>query len=351
MKKSFFLYFQHLISNNSEEHEKAEESDNEGEEDLEKAMAKELQAIKAPTVQQRFQNCRSGAKNCIFIKTTLEDPVGLAVAIFTDLQETKKQKTRNALRLLPVVGTCKATVKDITELAKSALAPFFTETKLEVTYGISFKARNNTGLGREGTLSSLRSTIEEEFSSVLLRYADSRFSQVTILIEAMCGVACIAVAKDFARFRKYNLVEICNEKPVGTEKKELVQETATAPGDEKDVDKKERDVVNEKDVCNKGEPDVENVEFPKIEGGKNDVSEPNQDSDVTPVEDSSVDNGSDQQENVNKLGEDVNAASLGKPCDNEKDSDSRQTNVDKSVYDKQTIDAEQLEQESVVSSK
>ena len=141
----------------------------------------------------------------------MADPAGLAHAIFTDLLQTKVQKCRYALRLLPVVGTCKANLKDINELAKEVLQSFFTEKKLEVTYAINFKARNNNGVGREMTISSLRNTITEAFPSVLLRYTPVN-PQITILVEVMCGVACIAVAREFARFRKYNLVEVVNEK-------------------------------------------------------------------------------------------------------------------------------------------
>lgn len=181
--------------------------------DIEAAIAKEVQTLKdtAAKGERRFQNSQTGAKNCIFIKTTLDDPAGLAHEIFTDLLRTRVQKCRYALRLLPVVGTCKANLKDINELAKVVLQPFFTETKLEVTYTISFKARNNNGVGREMTISSLRNTITEAFPSVLLRYTPVN-PQITILVEVMCGVACIAVAKEFARFRKYNLVEVVNEK-------------------------------------------------------------------------------------------------------------------------------------------
>lgn len=183
------------------------------EEDIEKAIAVQVQEMKdaGTKVDRRFQNCLTGAKNCIFIKTTIDDPAGLARAIFADLFRTKVQKCRYALRLLPVVGTCKATVKEIGDLAKVVLAPFFVENKFEVTYTINFKARNNNGIGREMTTSTLRNTITETFSSCLLRYS-SVSPQITISVEVMCGVACIAVAKDFAHFRKYNLLEIVNEK-------------------------------------------------------------------------------------------------------------------------------------------
>ncbi|KAL8596488.1 hypothetical protein ACOMHN_044026 [Nucella lapillus] len=192
----------------------AEHSGDSDGDDIEAAIAKEVQELKETSAkgERRFQNCQSGAKNCIFIKTTLEDPVGLALAIFTDLRQTKQQKSRHALRLLPVVGTCKANVKEINDLAKEVLQPFFTDTKFEVTFTITFKARNNNGVGRDVIISTLRKTIVDEFPLVLLKFTHDK-PEITVLVEVMCGVACIAVAREFASFRKYNLVEVVHDKP------------------------------------------------------------------------------------------------------------------------------------------
>lgn len=190
--------------------------DNE-EEDIEKAIANEVQNLKAvEQSDRRFQNCQTGAKNCIFIKTTLEDPVQLAYAIFSDMQKTKIRKARYALRLLPVVGTCKANMSSVETLAMEVLAPYFTDTKFEITYTINFKARNNSGLGRETVISVLRKIITESFPSVLTRYTTTS-PYLTIMAEVMCGVCCIAVAKDFAVFRKYNLVEVASERPTASD--------------------------------------------------------------------------------------------------------------------------------------
>jgi tRNA acetyltransferase TAN1 len=184
-------------------------------EDIEKAIKEQVQDLKeaGSKGERRFQNCLTGAKNVIFIKTTLEDPAALSYSILEDLLKTKKQRCRYALRMLPVVGTCKANVKEISELAKTVLQPFFTEKKFEVTYSIVLKVRNNKGLGRNVLVPALNTTIAETFPSVLLRVASVK-PDIIIFVDVICGVACISVARDYDRFRKYNLVEIVNEKPV-----------------------------------------------------------------------------------------------------------------------------------------
>lgn len=206
------------------------------EEDIEKAIASEVQSLKAVAqTERRFQNCQTGARNCIFIKTTVPDPTALAHGIFSDLLRTKKQKSRYALRLLPVVGTCKGNLKSITTLAEEVLGPFFKDTKFEITYMIMFKARNNNGVGRESTISALRQTVTETFPDVLTRYCPVN-PELTILIEVMCGVGCIAVVKDFMKFRKYNLVEVVSEKSPPAEKnsEQTEEKAGSSSGHEKE---------------------------------------------------------------------------------------------------------------------
>ncbi|XP_076458195.1 THUMP domain-containing protein 1-like [Babylonia areolata] len=236
-----------------ESKEEANSSGDSDGEDIEAAIAREVQTLKEATAkgERRFQNSETGAKNCIFIKTTLDDPAGLAHAIFTDLRQSKLQKSRHALRLLPVVGTCKANVKDISELAKDVLQPFFTETKLEVTFAINFKARNNSGVGREMVISTLRETIENTFPSVLLRFTHVN-PQITILVEVMRGVACIAVAKDFALFRKYNLVEVVRDRPAESSEKTAVTQNTTAENADKQEGQEVNETGGENSICEGG---------------------------------------------------------------------------------------------------
>ena len=158
---------------------------------------------------RRFQNVKTGAKNCLFIKTVLDDPAAITERIFTDLAINMVQKSRHALRMLPVIGTCKANEKDILSLSKLATESFFTEAKFEVTFCINIKVRNCTGVAREQIECSMKQMIFDTFENVLLRYSSVN-PDINIFVEIMCGIACIAVVNDFLKFRKYNLVEVSN---------------------------------------------------------------------------------------------------------------------------------------------
>lgn len=73
----------------------------------------------------------------MFIKTTVPDPLELVTAIVKDLHETKKQKARYLLRLLPIPIVCKAYIDDIRAKADPLLEKYFAQEPK--TFAIVFK--------------------------------------------------------------------------------------------------------------------------------------------------------------------------------------------------------------------
>ena len=84
-----------------------DESDDSGQDsdgDIEAALEKEKADLnkersKKPS-EREFQVVDSGARNCIFIKTSLDCPEKLMEEIISDLEETKKLKSRYILRFV-----------------------------------------------------------------------------------------------------------------------------------------------------------------------------------------------------------------------------------------------------------
>ena len=170
-------------------------------------MAKEASEIKdrAPA-QRRFQNVDCKAKNCIFIKTTLDSPTELAHAIFTDLETNKVQKTRHAIRMLPITTTCKAVMKNIEEAAETLFKPYFeTEFGIGVKYTSVCKIRNNQNISRMAILPNLGRIIKEMNPLHMLCYDEP---ELVILVEVLRNICCLSVVKGFFKFRKYNLHEV-----------------------------------------------------------------------------------------------------------------------------------------------
>nr|XP_022313475.1 THUMP domain-containing protein 1-like isoform X2 [Crassostrea virginica] len=201
----------------------------EEEEDIEKAMKKEVQEIKeAKHELRRFQNTNTKAKNLIFIRTTLPDPSQLAHAILSDLWETQVQKSRFAIRLLPISGTCRAEEDDVKRLGKELFMPIF-QTKFGEGYyfSITVKIRNNNGLSRDSVIPALAGIIME--LNPLHRVSHEKPDYV-ILVEVIQSVCCIGIVKDFIKFRKYNMQEVVKARTDGVSKiGELDQEENVPP--------------------------------------------------------------------------------------------------------------------------
>ncbi|KAL5019405.1 hypothetical protein ScPMuIL_005127 [Solemya velum] len=175
------------------------------EEDMQKEMEKEIAALKTEKVaDRRFQNVYTKAKNCIFIKTTLEDPCQVAHSILTDLAESKKQKTRFAQRLLPISGTCRAIEDDIEGLAKTMFPPHFDKEE-GLSFTIVHKVRNNDSIGRASILPLLGKVVRD--MNALHKVCHDE-PDVVILIEIIGKICCMSVVKDFLKLRKYNLHEV-----------------------------------------------------------------------------------------------------------------------------------------------
>lgn len=182
-------------------------SEEEEEEDIEKAMKKEVDEIKESKHElRRFQNTNTKAKNLIFIRTTIPDPSQLAHSILSDLWETKVQKSRFAIRLLPIAGTCRAEEGEVKKLGKELFTPIF-QTPFGEGYNFSIivKIRNNNGLGRDSVIPALAGIIKDLNPLHRVNHDKPDF---VVLVEVAQSVCCLGIVKDFFKFKKYNLQEV-----------------------------------------------------------------------------------------------------------------------------------------------
>ncbi|KAK3598754.1 hypothetical protein CHS0354_028810 [Potamilus streckersoni] len=186
-------------------------SDNDAgsEEDIEKSLEREVHEMKEQQKnpgKRRFQNVFTKAKNCIFIKTHLEDPCMVAHTILSDLAEKKVQKTRYALRLLPIAGTCKAYMKDIQAFSIDFLEKTFgTPFGVGLSYTNMVKIRNNNSVGRTSILTMLGKIIKEMNPLHRLNHSNP---DIVVLVEVIGSVCCMSVVRDYFNLRKYNLLEV-----------------------------------------------------------------------------------------------------------------------------------------------
>ena len=182
--------------------------DDDDDEDIDAALDKEKASLQAandkPKTERRFQQVESGANNCIFIKTAIEAPGKLVEEIVNDLHKTKVQKCRFIMRMLPILGTCKAYEKNIEELAQSVIPPFVKDED-DRTFCVLFKTRNTNQVSREEVFKIIGAVMRglgEEWR------VDLTSPGVCVVVEVIRTICCIGVVRNFYDRKKYNLVEL-----------------------------------------------------------------------------------------------------------------------------------------------
>ncbi|XP_071450571.1 THUMP domain-containing protein 1 [Hetaerina americana] len=177
------------------------------EEDIEESLNKEVYALKAQTSRgskiQKFQNVKTGVKNCLFIRTTIPDPVPLVVRVLEDIEATKKQKSRYLLRMLPIEITCKASPNNMEEAFKPLVKKHFTSEGK--TFSVVYRSRYNNSVARDEVIELLAGLVKAGHP---LNRADLDNPELAVLVEIMKGICCIGVLPRYNELKRYNLYEM-----------------------------------------------------------------------------------------------------------------------------------------------
>ncbi|XP_076760014.1 THUMP domain-containing protein 1 homolog [Xylocopa sonorina] len=247
-------------TNNESKNESVREKDdsvseNDEEDDISTALNKELDVLKTeyskPVNARRFQVVDTGVKNVVFIRSTLTNPLELVTKIITELNKTKQQRTRFLLRLLPIEVVCKANMTDIKAKANVMLEKYFAQEPK--TFSIVFNRHSNNNIHRDEVIEDLAEIISKKNPG---NKADLKNPELAVIVEMIRGVCLMSVAPNYYKFRKYNLLEICNTKEPTNGTKE---EEENVPNEQvKDVsldikDAKENKNVTEETIDNNKE--------------------------------------------------------------------------------------------------
>ncbi|ALC43541.1 CG15014, partial [Drosophila busckii] len=171
--------------------------------DLEAAAAKCREAVKQRKV--RFQNVDTGTQNCLFIRTQLEDPVGMGKHIVTDIATTGKAMSRFVLRLVPIEAVCRANMQDIINAAGTLFDKHF--LKEPTTYGIIFNHRYNQKITRDQIIKDLAELVN---SKNIGNKVDLQHAKKSIIVEVLRGWCLLSVIDNYLECKKYNLAELAN---------------------------------------------------------------------------------------------------------------------------------------------
>ncbi|XP_072767432.1 THUMP domain-containing protein 1 homolog [Anoplolepis gracilipes] len=198
-----------INSLDKKETDKPSEDIDEDEDDISTALEKEINELRTehemPASSRKFQVVDTGAKNTIFIASTLPNPLELVTKILTKLDATKQQCTRYLLRLLPIEVSCKAYMDDIKTKASALFEKYFAQEPK--TFSIVFNRRNNNNIKRD--------EIIQDLAEIILRKnpgnkVDLKNPEIAVIVEVIRGVCLLCIAPNYYKFKKYNLLEICN---------------------------------------------------------------------------------------------------------------------------------------------
>ncbi|CAH1366859.1 THUMP domain-containing protein 1 homolog [Tenebrio molitor] len=184
-------------------------SDNEtDEQDISESLSKEISGLKGtgPSSERRFQVIESGAKNFLFIRTSLENPAELAEAIIKDIHDSGSQKTRFLLRLIPVEITCRATPDEIGKAFLKISEKHFKDSPQ--TFCVIFNHRNNNVVSRDEIIKLIADKVNETRSDHKVNLKGAKLS---IIVEVIKGFAFLSVVPDYLKYKKYNLLSVCSQ--------------------------------------------------------------------------------------------------------------------------------------------
>ncbi|XP_026465358.1 THUMP domain-containing protein 1 homolog [Ctenocephalides felis] len=174
---------------------------------LTKAIDSAKTNIQVADKKKRFQVVETGASNCLFISTTLDNPVPFAMKIIQDIANTKRQETRYLLRLVPIEKVCRANISDITNTAGALFDQYF--LKEPTTFAIVFNRRYNNSVNREDVIKTLADLIGQKN---VLNKADLKSAKLCVIVEIIKGLCLLSVVPDYFQLKKFNLLEL-SQKP------------------------------------------------------------------------------------------------------------------------------------------
>nr|SVE75471.1 EOG090X0GPG [Daphnia dolichocephala] len=176
-------------------------------EEIEDELTKEMDELKkkqaAPVSERRFQSVLTGIKGCIFIRSTVENPLEIVDAIISDIEKKKQQTTKFLLRMLPIQLTCKSIKEDILKAAETLVDKMANHK----TFSLLIKIRNHN-IKRDDLIVPIAEIVAKKFPEMKV---DLDNPEISMVVEVLRSTCCLGVVTDYAGRAKYNLLEIAQK--------------------------------------------------------------------------------------------------------------------------------------------
>ena len=154
---------------------------------------------------ERFKHVNLDLKACVFVRMKWRLP-GRSIPpswcrMLTNTRDKGEPVSRHTLRIVPVEKVCFAAVEDVVKAAKPLIDEAFPadcEEGKEKTFAVVFNSRANSTLRRSELVPEIANLVPEPHKVELSK------PQLVVLVEAVKGVATVAVVKDYYGLLKYN---------------------------------------------------------------------------------------------------------------------------------------------------
>ena len=181
-------------------------------EDVEAEMEKEIALLRNPAAKL-FRQIPTRCKNVLFVQILNDlDPCAMMQQVFQDMRSSGGGKARFANRMTPVPRTCKATLESM----ESTLAALLGEESQQASsYMVLCKIRNNNDAKRMEFIESAARVVKQRRPAWKV---DFEAPAVTVAIDIIIKVCCVALLPDYFDLKKYNLIEFASFVRKGSKK-------------------------------------------------------------------------------------------------------------------------------------
>ncbi|KAJ3045582.1 hypothetical protein HDV00_009239 [Rhizophlyctis rosea] len=179
---------------------------------IEDAFASELSSYKKPKKTKRFYSLTTSIDCVVFFRVLPPiDPAHLVHTIMIDLANTKRKKTRFAVRLIPITKTCHASIPAIVELTKELTGDVFPKEEGKDGEGegkswmLEFKSRWNDNITRERLIQHVPELIPDRYK------VDLGNPDIVLSYQVLKHICGMSILRDYVKFRRYNLEAILSK--------------------------------------------------------------------------------------------------------------------------------------------
>ena len=135
------------------------------------------------------------------------DPLEVVQKIITDIQinNTDAPSSRFISRMIPIQGTCYATIDEITDLVGALLDAYLPKTDDPKTFSVAIKRRNCSTVTRDEVITAVYNLVIAKKPNYKVQLKNSAVTVVVEICKTLCGVSVIDDCT--ARFQNFNIQE------------------------------------------------------------------------------------------------------------------------------------------------